>query len=224
MSSDIGGIIDIVLERLPEIIEKEPERAHKLYVALSKYFVTREEFEKILKRIDSLLEELVKMRKDFEKRFSNIEDRLDGMETRLDKIETRLSRVEKTLEKLTLHIEDDARLTIMEALKEYGIDIDLHCLEFKDREINIYGIHKDICVIGEASVRAGNEIAERLLRDLEYLKNKHPEYLRKNIILVLYVMAPLKELIEKCKKENIWLLKPSKTLVLPDKIKSILKG
>jgi len=126
------------------------------------------------------------------------------------------------LEKLTLDIEEDARLVIKEFLRSYGIEIELSGLLFMDREINVYGSVNDICVIGEASVRAGIAMADRLERNIEYLKTNRPDLIKPKIIKVLYVSMPLLELVDECKKREILLLKSTGPIVFPQKIKDIL--
>ena len=232
MSIDPAQIVDIVLEHLPEIIQKQPEKARKLLDELSKHFATKEEIIAILDRIDKILEEIKKMNRrlneiekqieETNKRIDNLTGRMDRLEGRVGRVEVRLGRIERTLEKLTLDIEEDARLVIKEFLRSYGIEIELSGLLFMDREINVYGSVNDICVIGEASVRAGIAMADRLERNIEYLKTNRPDLIKPKIIKVLYVSMPLLELVDECKKREILLLKSTGPIVFPQKIKDIL--
>lgn len=232
MSIDPAQIVDIVLEHLPEIIQKQPEKARKLLDELSKHFATKEEIIAILDRIDKILEEMKKMNRrlneiekqigETNKRIDNLTGRMDRLEGRVGRVEVRLGRIERTLEKLTLDIEEDARLVIKEFLRSYGIEIELSGLLFRDREINVYGSVNDICVIGEASVRAGIAMADRLERNIEYLKTNRPDLIKPKIIKVLYVSMPLLELVDECKKREILLLKSTGPIVFPQKIKDIL--
>ena len=80
-------------------------------------------------------------------------------------------------------------------------------LVLPDMQVNIYGTLDNICVIGEVETRAGVSLLNELKRKYKQLREKYPEYLRKNVILVIYTLSPTYDLIEKAKKENIWLLR-----------------
>ena len=133
----------------------------------------------------------------------------------LARMDRKLNRIEKILKKLTVDIEEEARSIIKYRLREMGIDVDIDVLKLPDFELNIYGVSDNICVVGEASLRAGASIIDELKRKLNTLKTKYPSYLREKIILVLYVTLPLPELVERAKREHIWLLKATKEYVKP---------
>jgi len=54
------------------------------------------------------------------------------------------------------------------------------------KKINIYGVSDDLCVIGEATVRLGKSLVERLERIIEYIRDRRPGLLRKRLIKVIY--------------------------------------
>ena len=167
----------------------------------------REDFNKILLRIEKM-----------EERMERIEDRMEGMEGRMERMEGRLGRVERTLEKLTIDVEDEAKSILKVKLRELGITLELTSLILPGLEINIYGASDDICVIGEATVRAGPKLVDELLGKIEKLKTNYPNLLRKKVILVIYASLPMIELIEKSKEKGIWLLKATEEFFKPDKI------
>jgi len=133
----------------------------------------------------------------------------------LARMDRKLNRIEKILKKLTVDIEEEARSIIKYRLREMGVDVDIDVLKLPDFELNIYGVSDNICVVGEASLRAGASIIDELKRKLNTLKTKYPGYFREKIILVLYVTLPLPELVERAKRERIWLLKATKEYVKP---------
>jgi len=162
--------------------------------------------------------ELAKLREDFLK----MVERMDRIEERLDNMNVRLGRVERTLEKLTLDIEEEARSIIRYRIRsELGIDIELRVLRLPDMEINIYGCRDDICVVGEASVRAGANLLDELLDKVKDLKKKYPEKLRQKTILVIYTSLAIPELIEKAEKHNVWILKATGDYYKPDLAKIV---
>ncbi len=125
----------------------------------------------------------------------------------------RLSRIERTLEKLTLDIEDEARSIVSHRLKQMGLDIKVDRLQLPELELNIYGASDDVCVLGEASVRANLPLLEELKRKYEKLKATRPDLLRKRVILVIYTSLAMPELVEVAEKEGIWVLKATGDIV-----------
>jgi len=164
----------------------------------------REEQVKIWSEIAALKEEQIKLREDFNRAFKSLN--------------LRLGRVERTLEKLTIDVEDEARSFLKHRLRELGISVELTSLILPDLELNIYGVSGDVCVIGEATVRAGVSILEDLMGKFEKLKKMYPDRLRRKIILVIYASLPTAELIEEAKKRRIWLLKATEEFHKPEKL------
>jgi len=155
----------------------------------------------------SLREEQVKLREDF--------NRMLGL---IDRMDNRLSRVERTLEKLTIDVEDEARSFLKHRLRELGISVELTSLILPDLELNIYGASEDVCVVGEATVRAGVGTLEELMGKLEKLRREYPDRLRRRIILVVYVSLPTAELVEEAKRRGGWLLKATEEFHRPEKL------
>jgi hypothetical protein len=158
----------------------------------------------ILKRLDAIAEEQVKLREDFNKMFMAFD--------------LRLGRVEGTLEKLTLDVEDEARSIVKYRLKtDFGIEMDLVPLFLPELELNVYGVSGDVCVVGEATVRGGRGILDKLLDKIELLKGRYPEKLRKRLIPVIYVCLPMPELVEEAAKRKVWVLKATQDFCKPEK-------
>jgi hypothetical protein len=182
----------------------------------------------ILKRLDDIAEEQVKLREEQiklrEEQIRIAEEQVKLREDfnkillRFEKMENRLIRVERTLEKLTIDVEDEAKSVIKFKLREFGMSLELTSLALPDLEINVYGASDDICVIGEATVRAGAKLIDELLEKFKKLKTDYPNLLRKKIIFVIYVSLPMAELIEKAKEKNVWLLKATEEFFRPEKI------
>jgi len=164
----------------------------------------RMEQTKIWSEIAALKEEQVKLREDFNRAFKSLN--------------LRLSRVERTLEKLTIDVEDEAKSFLKHRLRELGISVELTSLILPDVELNIYGASDDLCVIGEATVRAGVSTLEELMNKLEKLKREHPDRLRRKTIIVIYASLPTAELVEEAKKRRIWLLKATEEFHRPEKL------
>ena len=193
-----------VLKRL-DVLAEEQAGLRKEQIRLAEEQAgLRKEQTKIWKEIAGLREEQAGLREDFNKMFKVLD--------------LRLSRVERTLEKLTVDVEDEARSFVRHRLGEIGIGLELTSLILPDFEINLYGVSDDVCVVGEASVRASTSLVDELLEKLEKLKKDYPDRLRKRVILVIYVSLPMVELVERVKRENIWLLKATEEFYRPEKL------
>ena len=169
----------------------------------------------ILKRLDKHEEELIKLREETNKLRIETNKLREDFNKAFKQINLRLNRVERTLEKLTLDIEEEARAIIEHRLKELGIKIKIKQLILPEVEINIYGATKDICIIGEASVRASSKIINQLNKKITILKKKYPNKLKPKIIKVIYTSLALPNLKEKAEKENIWILKATENITTP---------
>ena len=157
----------------------------------------REDFNELRLEQVKLREDFNKMREDFNRMLSEVKS-----------INLRLSRVERTLEKLTVDVEDEARSIIKQRLREeLGLDVELTSLSLPELELNIYGAAGDLCVVGEATVRASPRLVEELERKVEALRSKHPDKLRPKVIKVIYASLPLPELAEEARRRDVWLLK-----------------
>ncbi|RLE58964.1 MAG: hypothetical protein DRJ32_05470 [Thermoprotei archaeon] len=102
--------------------------------------------------------------------------------------------------------------------------MDIVRLMLPDLEINIYGVAGDLCIVGEASVRAGYRVMEKLMKNLRYLRNRYPDKLRRIVVLIIYTSLAMPDLVEEAKKRDIWVLKATGDIVRPkllDKIKTL---
>ena len=225
-----------------KLLADDKEFRYALIGALSSAFTTREETNALLHELKKMREDfnrrMEELREDFNRRMDGFERRMeelredfnrrmDGFERRMEElredfnkmarwivsIDKRLGRLERTVEKLTIDVEDEAREIVKHKLEEVNISIDIRTLQLPEAEINIYGANKEWCVVGEASLRGGVKLLSELKNKYKLLKEKYPEYLRKNIILVLYVSLPMPNLIKEARKEKIWLLKATEEFV-----------
>ena len=90
-----------------------------------------------------------------------------NINVRIERIEKRVTRVERTLEKLTLDIEDEARIVVKRRLKEMGYEVEATSLTLSEVEVNLYGVSGDLCVVGEAKIRASSNIIDELNEKVE---------------------------------------------------------
>jgi hypothetical protein len=186
--------------------------------------------EEILKRLDmhgevltKYGEELAKLREDMNKGFARHDEELaklrEDMKRGFQLVEERLSREEHDvyqirsyIERTSLTLEEEAFEVISNKLAKMGIKIAFDRLLLPDLEINIYGATDQICVVGEATTRAGTRIVVELDEKAKELLEKHPGLTRPKMIKALYTMWITEEAIEEAKKRGIWILKTTKEL------------
>ena len=135
------------------------------------------------------------------------QETIKGILGRLEHLDRRLTRVERTLEKLTLDVEEEARSVVAHRLRQMGYEIAIDRLHLPGLELNIYGASGDVCVVGEASVRAGVSTLRDLRRKLDALEKRYPGLLRPRTVVVIYASWALPELVEAARREGVWVLK-----------------
>ena len=123
------------------------------------------------------------------------------------RMEVRLSRVERTLEKVTLDIEEEAREVLRSRLKEMGYEVDLDLLRLPMVEIDIYGVSRDLCVIGEATIRLGVRSLDRFIGKVKMLEKLYPDKLKPKKVILVYTCLATDEAVRKAREKGIWILK-----------------
>ena len=119
-----------------------------------------------------------------------------------------LRGISTTLERLTLTVEEEAREIIRYRLRrELNIEVELGRAFVDSREINIYGVSDDLCVVGEATVRLGVGLIRELLDKVELLKLRRPDLLRRRLVKVIFTDYALPEAIELAERNNVWVLR-----------------
>ncbi|MGP3704908.1 MAG: hypothetical protein ACKD6O_06405 [Candidatus Bathyarchaeota archaeon] len=175
----------------------------------------REDMVAGFKRHDEILEkhaqEITKLREDM----NRLREDTNKVFKRLD---ARLSRVERTLEKVTLDVEDEARIVIQYRLKEMGYDVKLAPLILPKVEINVYGVSDEVCIVGEATVRASSNVIDKINGDVEILRRIYPEKLKPRILKVVYTSLAMPDLVERAEKEGVWVLRATGDVVKPPKV------
>lgn len=81
--------------------------------------------------------------------------------------------------------------------------MDIILLILPDVEINFYGASNELCIIGEASVRASSSIIDEINRNIEKMRSLYPDRFREKIIMVVYTSLAMPDLIERTEKEDV---------------------
>ena len=197
-----------------ELLEKDVEFRYAVagYLGLSE----------LLKRLDGLAEEQRKtwgerarLRDEQAKTWGEIARLREDFNRGFRLLDARLSRVERTLEKITLDIEEEARIIVEHRLKEMGYEVKIGPLALPEVEVNVYGSTDELCVIGEASIRASAKILDEIDVKIERLRRSYPEKIRGKVIRVVYASLAMPDLVERAEREGVWVLKATGDIVKP---------
>jgi|GEM_PF-880111 len=198
-----------------EIVKRLDEHDRKFSDILARLAEHDRKFNEIVKRLDEhdrKFSDILARLAEHDRKFNEIVKRLDEHDRKFNEIMAQIRDMKLMLDRLAVSLEDEAMEVIRYFLKQRGIHIDLSALYFNSFEMNIYGATDNICVLGEVGVRVGVSKIKELLKKVSYLRIRAPNYLRDNVILVLYGVRILPEAVERAKKYNIWLLTATKEL------------
>lgn len=196
-------------------IEKLREEQARTWKEIKKVW---EEIEKLREEQTKIWEEIKELRKEQTKMWEEIKGLREG-QTKIwqeiaelkegqGKIWVTLNRLSKTVERLTLTVEEEAREVISYRMREeMGVRIALSSIVVDDKEINVYGVSDDLCVVGEATVRLGDELVKELERKVEYIAKARPDLLRSRMIKVIYADYATPSALRLAEEMGIWVLK-----------------
>jgi len=163
-----------------------------------------EHIKNILQEIKSLREEQIKIWEEIR----SLRKEQISLRQEVAEISRKIDMLNRSLEKLTLSLEEKAIDVIKHRLSDdLGISIDLATIVVDKKEINIYGVSDDLCVIGEATVRLGKSLVERLERIIEYIKDRRPGLLRKRLIKVIYTFYATEDAKKLAIEKGVWIVR-----------------
>ena len=142
--------------------------------------------------------------------------RLNEHDRKFNEIIAEIRDLKVYIERISLTLEEEAWEVITGRLRKMGIQVKLERLILPDLEVNIYGAADNLCIVGEASTRAGARVVKSVDEKLDLIKRKYPEYLRDRVLKVVYTMWATEDAIEEAKKRGIWLLKALEELTPPN--------
>jgi len=217
--------------QLLELLEKDLEFRYAVagYLGLSEILKRLDSIEESIKKLwenqNRLWEEVRALREGQNRLWENVNklwestnklwESTNKLWEEVRNINVRLSRVERTLEKLTLDVEEEARIVIKYRLREVGYKVEVGPLVLPEVEANIYGVTDDLCVVGEAKVRASSNAIDEINEKVELLKRFHPDRLRSRLLKVVYACLAMPDLIERAEREGVWVLKATGDIVKP---------
>ena len=171
----------------------------------------REEQEKLWENTSKLWEEVRSLREGQERLWENTSKLWEGQNKLWEEvrdIKITLDRVAITIDRITISIEEEALSYIRYRLRnELGLEVSLDRLFVDTKEINIYGVVGEFCIIGETAVRLGVGLIEELIEKVKMIKSKRPNLLRPKLIKVIYTDYATPDALEYAKQNNIWVLK-----------------
>jgi len=198
------------IDRINKNISKIWEEIERINKNISKIW---EEIERINKNINKIWEEIERINKNISKiweEISKIWEEIERINNNINKIWEEIKRINITLNRLTVSEEEEAFVVTSYKLKNIGIEVKLERLYIDDREINIFGITEDTCIIGEVTVRVGSKLIDELEEKVEVIKAKKPEFIRPKLIKIIYGLVVMPDALEEAKKKGIWVFSVTK--------------
>jgi chromosome segregation ATPase len=204
--------------RLWEEIKSLREDQHKLWENQNKLWenqnrlweevkALREGQNKLWENQNKMWEEIKNLREEENKLWEEVKRLREETSREIKALRDEQKSMRVMLERLTLSVEDEARDVISYRLRrELGIDVQLDRIFVNEREINIYGVSGEVCVIGEATVRLGVSLVEELEEKIELIKKEKPELLKPKLIKVIYADYSVPRALELASNYNIWVL------------------
>jgi len=163
-----------------------------------------EEISKIWGEIKSLREEQIKFREEQVK----MREEMSIMSEAIATLSRKVDVISRTVERLALSLEEEAIDVVRSRLRDdLGVIIDLDRVFIDDKEINIYGVSGDLCVVGEATIRLGRSLVEELERIVEFIKSKRPDMLRPKLIKVIYAYYATDDAKKLASEKGIWVVR-----------------
>jgi len=171
----------------------------------------REGQERLWENTSKLWEEVRSLREGQERLWENTSKLWEGQNKLWEEvrdIKITLGRVAITIDRITISVEEEALSYIRYRLRnELGLEVSLDRLFIDTKEINIYGVVGEFCIIGETAVRLGVGLIEELIEKVKMIKSKRPNLLRPKLIKVIYTDYATPDALEYAKQNNIWVLK-----------------
>ena len=201
----VAGLIG--LEEILRRLDRHEEEIRKVWEEIARL---REETNRLredmvagFKRHDEMFakhgEEMAKLREDMIAGFKRHDDEIA-------RLREDVRDVKVTLERVTISEEEETKEVLGHRLKALGIPMALRRLELPGLEMDLYGASDGVCLIGEATVRAGIRLVEELDAKASMLAERHPELLRPRVIKAIYTIMATPEAIEEADRKGIWVL------------------
>ena len=169
------------------------------------------------------LDEILKRLDRHDEKFNEILSRLDGHDRKFNEIlaeirdiRRELREIRSCMERVSLSLEEEAWEVVAGRLRRMGVDVGLTRLILPGLEVNIYGATDDLCIVGEASTRAGARTVRSVDDKLDELRRRYPEHLRGRVLKVVYTMWATEDAVEEAKRRGVWLLKALEDLTPPN--------
>ena len=197
------GLSEILrrLDRLESNMERLWENQNKLWEEVK---MLREGQERLWDNANKLWEEVRQLREGQNRLWEGQEKLWEEVRD----IRVTLNRVAVTLDRLTISVEEEGLSFIRHRLKtDLGVEIRLERLFVDSREVNVYGVSDDLCVVGEAAVRLGTGLVDELLDKIAFMRARRPELLRPKIIKVIYTDYATPDALEYAREKGVWVLK-----------------
>ncbi|MEM3326375.1 MAG: hypothetical protein QXK63_02905 [Thermoproteus sp.] len=128
----------------------------------------------------------------------------------LKRLEERMATREQ-IENITRTVEEEARETVKWLLQQRGVKCEPQRLFLDgDYEFDVYCVADSLTVVGEAKVRAGPNIVDRLVARVDEAARRWPDKFRGKVVKVLYCLVAHPTAVDRAKELGVWLIESLK--------------
>jgi hypothetical protein len=99
-------LIDILENRIPDLLDRRPDLYKRIYAGYVHLFATREEVAAIMEELRRLTSRLENFQAETNANFQRVDERLDRVDQRFEQVDQRFDRVEHRLDSLDRKFED----------------------------------------------------------------------------------------------------------------------
>ena len=210
----VAGLIglDEILKRL----DRHDEKFNEILAILKEHTAILKEHTARLDGHDRKFNEILAILKEHTARLGEHDRKFNEVIAEIRDIRRELREIRSYMERVSLSLEEEAWEVVAGRLRRMGVDVGLTRLILPGLEVNIYGATDDLCIVGEASTRAGARTVRSVDDKLDELRRRYPEHLRGRVLKVVYTMWATEDAVEEAKRRGVWLLKALEDLTPPN--------
>ncbi|MDW8004318.1 MAG: hypothetical protein RMI04_05855 [Thermofilaceae archaeon] len=221
----LAALSDGGAERLVNLLLSDPRAKTMLASELADVFAiplgvaTKEDVERLEKAVatkDDLqlavkrLEDMMATKEDL-KAFATKDD----LQLAVKRLEDMMATKDQ-LDRVMVSLEDEAREWVEYLLGQRGIVCKPQRLWLDEEyEFDIYCVTDGLTVVGEAKVRVGSNVVEKLVSRVNEASKRWPSYFKGKVVKVLYCMIAPPSAVEKAEELGVWLIESTKELTRP---------
>ena len=191
-------------ERILDLLERDREFRYAVagLIGLDEILKRLDRHDRKFNEILAILKEHTAILKEHTARLGEHDRKFNEVIAEIRDIRRELREIRSYMERVSLSLEEEAWEVVAGRLRRMGVDVGLTRLILPGLEVNIYGATDDLCIVGEASTRAGARTVRSVDDKLDELRRRYPEHLRGRVLKVVYTMWATEDAVEEAKRRG----------------------